>query len=311
MGAGWERLGRFFHAQGQRPWMVSHSQMPHAEMVEGSVARVYFSCRDADNRSRIAWLLLDLERPDRVLDIASEPLMVPGPIGSFDDCGVMSSWMTLRDGQRWFYVIGWNVKNLVPLHNSIGLGIGPGQGDPEADKWLGPIMERNPANPFYVSCPCVLPDGEGGWRMWYLCGLDWEEHGGKPASRYTVWHARSPDGVTWTPDQRAALEFVHPGELAIARPCVVRDQDLWRMWHCYRGEGFGYRIGYAQSADGQVWTRRDDHLTLAPSGSGFDGDMTCYPYVFDHGGERWMIYCGDGFGQGGLGLARLEQGGLS
>ena len=291
--------------------MVSHSQMPHAEAVEGSVVRVYFSCRDSNNRSRIAWLLLDLERPDRVLDIAAEPLMVPGPIGTFDDCGVMSSWMTLRDGRRWFYVIGWNVKNLVPLHNSIGLGIGPGEGDPTAEKWLGPVMERNPANPFYVSCPCVLPDGDGGWLMWYLCGLDWAVTNDKPLSRYTVWRARSSDGVVWTPDPQAALDFVHPGELAIARPCVVRDRDLWRMWHCYRGEGFGYRIGYAESEDGLAWTRRDDHMTLPPSGAGFDGDMTCYPFVFDHGGERWMIYCGDGFGQGGLGLARLDQGGAS
>lgn len=83
------------------------------------MVRLYFSCRDADNRSRIAWLLLDLERPDRVLDTAAEPLMVPGPIGTFDDRGVMSLWMTPRDGQRWFYVIGWNVKNLAPLHNSM------------------------------------------------------------------------------------------------------------------------------------------------------------------------------------------------
>ena len=289
--------------------MASHSQMPHAEVVEGSVVRVYFSCRDSSNRSRIAWLLLDLERPDHVLDIASAPLMVPGPIGTFDDCGVMSSWMTQRDGQRWFYVIGWNVKNLVPLHNSIGLGIGLGQGAPTADKWLGPVMERNPANPFYVSCPCVLPDDQGGWLMWYLCGLEWAVKDDKPLSRYTVWRARSPDGIVWTPDPQAALQFVHPGELAIARPCVVRDSDLWRMWHCYRGEGFGYRIGYAESQDGQAWLRRDDHMTLPPSGAGFDSDMTCYPFVFDHGGSRWMIYCGDGFGQGGLGLARLDHGG--
>lgn len=305
MAQSWQRLGRFFKAEGQRPWMRTHSQMPHAEVVEGSIVRVYFSCRDADNRSQIAWLLLDLERPDTVLDLAVEPLMTAGPIGTYDDCGVMSSWMTRHGDERWFYVIGWNVKNRVPLHNSIGLARGPGFGPPTADKLLGPVLERNPANPFYVSCPCVLPDDQGGWRMWYLDGLPWTQKDGKPASRYTVAHARSADGLSWTPDPGAVLPFVHPGELAIARPCVVRDRDLWRMWHCYRGESFDYRIGYAESDDGLAWRRRDDHLVLLPGGEGFDSQMTCYPYVFDHLGERWMIYCGDGFGQGGLGLARL------
>jgi hypothetical protein len=145
--------------------------------------------------------------------------------------------------------------------------------------------------------------------MWYLSGLPWAWQGERPLSRYDVRHAVSDDGITWTPDEGACIGLEHPGELAIGRPHVVRDPDLWRMWHCYRGEGFAYRIGYAESVDGQKWRRRDDDgLCLAPSNdTGFDGEMTCYPYLFDHGGERWILYCGDGFGQGGIGLARLRR----
>ncbi len=308
MAGDWERLGRVFRAEGQRPWMASHTQMAHAEPVEGSVVRIYFTCRNDQNSSRIAWLLLDLDRPDRVLDVAAEPLMTPGPLGGFDDAGVMSSWMVSEGGERRFYVIGWNIKTAVPLHNSIGYATCPADGAPaHADKWLGPVFERNPVNPFYVSCPCVLKDGEG-WSMWFLCGLDWEVRGGRPLSRYTVWRARSADGLDWSPDAEATLQLEHPGEMAIARPCVVRDGPLWRMWNCWRGDGYGYRIGYAESEDGEAWTRRDDHLVIPPSGEGFDSEMTCYPFVFDHSGERWMIYSGDAYGQGGLGLARLKRG---
>jgi len=302
----WERLGRIVQSDGQRDWMRSHAQMAHAEDLGGSLVRIYFTCRDASNRSNIAWLVVDLNQPDRILELASAPLMVHGPVGAFDDSGVMSSWMVKTGGERRFYVIGWNIKTLVPLHNSIGLAIGPGEGNPRIDQRIaGPVLERNPVNPYYVSCPCVLRDGDQ-WRMWYLSGLGWKIGEGAPASRYTVWHARSTDGVHWIPDPDACLDFIHPGELAIARACVVRDPALWRMWHCYRGETFGYRIGYAESDDGQAWRRRDDYLCLAPSGSGFDSTMTCYPFVFDQMGERWMLYSGDGFGQGGMGLARLS-----
>jgi hypothetical protein len=288
--------------------MRSHAQMGHAEDLGGSLIRIYFTSRDEANRSNISWFVMDLERPGEVLELPSEPLIAPGPVGAFDDSGVMSSWMVKEGDERRFYTIGWNIKTAVPLHNSIGLAIGPADGAPRIARRIpGPVLERNPLNPYYVSCPCVLRDAEG-WRMWYLSGLDWKLGEGAPASRYTVWHARSSDGVHWTPDAQPSLDFIHPGELAIARACVVRDAGIWRMWHCYRGETFGYRIGYAESEDGERWRRRDDHLCLPPSGAGFDGQMTCYPYVFDQLGERWMLYSGDGFGQGGMGLARLTGG---
>jgi hypothetical protein len=308
MAGAWERLGRVLVSDGQRPWMASHSQMPHAEVIEGSRLRVYFTSRDAQNRSHIGWFVMDLARPGEVLELAQAPLMAPGPAGGFDDVGIMTSWMVVEGGRRRFYTIGWNIPSSVPMHVSIGLAEGPADGPPTIDRRLaGPVLERNPSDPFYVSTPCVLRDGDQ-WRMWYMSGLDWAWRDGKPLSRYDVRHATSPDGLVWTPDPQTCLALEHPGEMAIARPQVVRDPDIWRMWHCYRGETFAYRIGYAESRDGRIWRRMDDDpLTLAPANDGgFDGQMTCYPYVFDHGGERWMLYCGDGFGQGGIGLARLK-----
>jgi hypothetical protein len=305
-GSAWERLGLLLRAEGQRPWMASHTQMPHAEAVEGAVVRVYFTSRDAANRSHIGWFVFDLARPGEVLELATEPLMAPGPAGRFDDAGIMSSWMVREAGRRRFYVIGWNVPTTVPMHISIGLAEAPAGGPPRIEtRPAGPILDRSPSDPFYVSTPCVVRDGDG-WRMWYLSGLDWAWQEGRALSRYDVRHAVSSDGVAWTPEAQAVLAL-GAGEVAIARPMVVRDSGVWRMWFCYRGEAFGYRIGYAESADGRAWRRLNDSpLALAPGGSGFDGQMACYPYVFDHGGERWMLYCGDGFGEAGLGLARLN-----
>jgi len=306
----WRRRGLVFRAEGQRPWMATHAQMPHAEPIGGSTFRVYFTCRDDANRSHIAWLVVDLERPDRVLELASEPLIAPGPVGRFDDMGVMTSCLVEAEGQRRFYVIGWNVRTSVPMHTSIGLAVGPASGSPRIERRLpGPVLERNPANPYYVSCPWVIADPAGpGWRMWFMNGLDWLERAGQvPASRYNVAHARSVDGIDWTPDPTPCLDLEHPGELAIARPQTLRDPDLWRMWFCFRGTDFDYRIGYAESEDGATWRRRDDHgLALPPSGAGFDAEATCYPFVFDHAGERWMFYCGDRYGQAGFGLAHLD-----
>ncbi len=76
------------------------------------------------------------------------------------------------------------------------------------------------------------------------------------------------------------------------------------MWYAFRGER--YRIGYAESADGRRWTRLDGHAGIDVSASGWDSESIEYPHVFDHGGRRYMLYNGNGYGKTGFGLAVLE-----
>ena len=35
--------------------------------------------------------------------------------------------------------------------------------------------------------------------------------------------------------------------------------------------------------------------------------MLCYPFIFDHGGERYMLYNGNDYGKTGFGIAQLEK----
>ena len=77
------------------------------------------------------------------------------------------------------------------------------------------------------------------------------------------------------------------------------------MWYSYRGET--YRIGYAESPDGIVWQRKDDEVGLDVSISGWDSEMIEYSFIFDHKGDRYMLYNGNDYGKSGMGLAILEQ----
>jgi hypothetical protein len=76
------------------------------------------------------------------------------------------------------------------------------------------------------------------------------------------------------------------------------------MWYASRGTA--YRIGYAESSDGRHWERRDGEAGIDVSDSGWDSEMLAYPCVFDHRGQRYMLYNGNGFGQTGIGLAILS-----
>jgi hypothetical protein len=78
------------------------------------------------------------------------------------------------------------------------------------------------------------------------------------------------------------------------------------MWYSIRF-GKTYRIGYAESTDGVDWQRKDNQVGIDVSDAGWDSEMIEYPCVFDHAGERYMLYNGNGFGKTGFGLAILEQ----
>jgi hypothetical protein len=86
----------------------------------------------------------------------------------------------------------------------------------------------------------------------------------------------------------------------------LREKGVYKMWYSYRGGK--YRIGYAESTDGKIFTRMDEAVGIGVSEDDWDSDMVCYPCVFDLRGVRYMIYCGNEYGKTGFGLAVLVEG---
>lgn len=300
----WRKLGRIYAVDGRRDWAQSHASVPIADHCGGDRFRVYFTSRDSRNRSHVGWFEVDLEDPAALLAEAEAPVLAPGRLGAFDEDGTMASALVRHGGRRLLYYIGWNRGVTVPFRNSIGLAVQTEDGGPFQRHGEGPVVDRSPADPYFVASHDVVVEGAT-WHMWYLSGLDWRP-GEPPQSTYNLRYAISADGIDWRRHGTVAVDFAHPGEIAIARPTVRRDGAVWRMWYCYRGTGFTYRIGYAESDDAVRWTRRDDRAGIAASAEGWDSEMICYPHVFDHRGRRYMLYNGNGYGASGIGLAIAE-----
>jgi hypothetical protein len=145
--------------------------------------------------------------------------------------------------------------------------------------------------------------------MWYASSTGWVVVEGRPEPVYVIKYAESDDGVVWRRENVTCIEPKHPEE-ANARPWVVAGPDGYRMWFCYRGSrGYrhdprtAYRIGYAESADGVSWLRKDDEAGIDVSDTGWDSTMLAYPSVYEHGGTMHLLYNGNGFGQTGIGHA--------
>jgi hypothetical protein len=81
------------------------------------------------------------------------------------------------------------------------------------------------------------------------------------------------------------------------------------MWFAHRAtkDIQTYRIGFASSVDGRQWARNDAIAGIDVAPDGWDSEMICYPYVFEHGAHMYMLYNGNNYGQTGFGLAVMEK----
>jgi len=297
----WKKLGLVFAPDGNYDWMKTHAANPIATFLSNGLTRIYFSCRDSINRSSVGFIDLDLDKPTEIIAISGNPVLSPGEKGLFDDSGVSPACLLATNEKTFFYFLGWNLCKTVPWRNRIGLDIYDKNTRRFKRQSPAPIMDRCDCDPYTVSYPFVIYE-DGMFRMWYGSHISWGDE--NKEMEHVMKYAESEDGIHWQRDGVICINFKSPDEYAISRPCVIKDGDTYKMWFSYRGAK--YRIGYAESADGIKWERKDEEVGIDVSPSGWDSEMIEYPFVFDHKGKRYMLYNGNGYGKTGFGLAVLE-----
>jgi hypothetical protein len=298
----WKRLGATYVPEGNKPWAKSHAALPVPVQIGPDLFRFFCSARDADNRSHVGWADVDLTGAPSVVREASEPVLVPGDAGSFDDSGVGVGCLIEADEGVRLYYMGWNLGVRAPWRNAIGFA----QARTPLDRFerfsAGPILDRSPEDPYTLSYPSVLRREPQDWWMWY--GSNLAPNAVSADMKHAIKAARSRDGIHWERDGATVIGFATSDEYAIARPSVTMVGKVFLMAFACRGER--YRIGAASSPDGVRWTRIDAAMGLTPSSQGWDSQMTCYPALFWHRERLWLAYNGNGYGATGFGLAVWE-----
>ncbi len=300
----WEKLGRIFDPAGRAAWMQTHAANPVAMPLGGDRFRIYCCGRDAQQRSQIGFFEIDMKRPDEILEFSEQPFLAIGPLGAYDDCGVLNACY-IEDGDRQLhYYSGITLAQTVPFRFFASVAVSDDGGRSARKLSSVPLLGMSEVDPYLTGSPCVLRSRER-FRMWYTSGVRWDVVNGAPRHYYHIKYAESFDGIDWRRDGRVCVDFADSSEYVVARPCVRESDGRFLMWYSFRGDR--YRIGYAESDDGLQWTRMDHLAGIESSPSGWDSEMVCYAFVFDHGGERYMLYNGNGYGASGIGLAKLAQ----
>ena len=298
----WKKLGQIYKFKPIDNYLQSHASNPLAVDLEHDIYRVFFSGRDTHNKSSVGYVDIDILK-EEVITTCKEAVFSYGTEDGFYSHGISIGNMYNVKDTNYIQFMAWQIRDNGHWRGDIGrfkvsddfqkLELSP----------VVPYIGCDDEDKISLSYSWVMYD-EGIYKMWYGSTVDWSSENSEMI--HVIKYATSQDGENW---KRHGLAI--PYELGVAqafsRPTVIKDEKGYHMWFSYRsGDGTKYRIGYAHSLDGIEWVRKQNS-GIDVSESGWDSEMICYPFVFEHKGKRYMLYNGNDYGKTGFGLAVLEQ----
>jgi hypothetical protein len=304
----WKKLGLVYGPDGSMAWAKSHAMIPTPLRLNADIIRVFVTFCDEKGIGRPGYVDVSAHDPLKVLEVSQQPLLDLGEPGSFDENGMLTcSVADLGGGKMYMYYAGFELGTKIRYRLLTGLAISEDAGKTFERYSPMPVLERSVSEMFFRGGPYCLHDPQR-FRLWYVAGSQWVVLNGKSMPVYDIRYAESNDGIHWPEQGEVQIPITAPDEHGFGRPFVIGKPDgCYRMFYSVRRRSVSaYRLGYAESADGRVWTRMDDRLNLDVTPGGFDSDAIMYAAPIEVDGKLYVFYNGNHFGRDGFAAAVLE-----
>ncbi|NOR58651.1 MAG: hypothetical protein GQ474_09030 [Sulfurimonas sp.] len=296
----WRKLGKTIEFNAINEDLLTHTSNPLAVHLKDDIYRVFFSARDKDNKSSVGYVDINILK-NEVINISNETTFKYGKDDTFYSHGVSIGNVYTVNNNDYILFMGWQIRDGGHWRGDVGRLLL----EKKEKLTLQPkeaFMVCDDEDKISLSYSWVMHD-EGIFKMWYGSTIDWTSDNDEMI--HVIKYATSKDGETWH-KHGLAIPYEIGVAQAFSRPTVIKDEQGYHMWFSYRsGDGTKYRIGYAYSSDGIKWDRKKDS-GIDVSEDGWDSDMVCYPFVFKHKENTYMLYNGNDYGKTGFGLAVLE-----
>jgi len=316
----WKKLGKIFDPT---KFELSNNCEEFAQspqtLVFNDFVRIYFSTRARDNNgeylSYISFVDMDLSL-SKVLKTSKKSVISLGKLGTFDEHGIFPINPFKDEDKIWAYTCGWNRRVSVPVDTGIGLAQSLDNGETFERVGNGPVLGPTLNEPFLVGDGFVKKFNNE-YFMFYIFGTKWiPKTETEPQARvYKIGLAKSTDGLHWVKnDGKQIISNILNEDECQALPTVIKINNRYHMYFCYReatdfrkNNRRGYRLGYSYSNNLEDWIRDDSKsgFDLSFNNEDWDGEMMCYPHIFEANNKVYLLYNGNEFGKYGFGAAEL------
>ncbi len=300
----WKKRGCIY-----KPQMPDYTHASHPCIInkKGNHYVLAFTIRNDKNQSHICLANCRFEDDSLIIGEVNIALY-PGERGFFDCDGSISACFLKHLNKVYLYYVGWQNLPYSMWLCDTGRAIVDIDNLTMEREFVGPVLGRDKNNPLFAAGTAFLIIDDV-WHTWYNSGIRWEKGDNGFKHYYGIHHAISLNGIDWECERGMCIAFADEYEYAFGRPCVISIDGMLCMWFGCRAtkDTSTYRMGFAYSYDAIKWIRDDSLAGIDVSREGWDSEMICYPYVFGHNDNYYMLYNGNDYGRTGFGLAVMER----
>lgn len=298
----WDKLGLVFNPEGKFSWAKDHALQP-TPLVMADRVRIYSGFRDEAGVSRVGFVDHDINDLRKILAVSQYPVLDIGMPGAFDENGVVPCRL-LRVGKKtYLYYAGYQLGQKVKFTVYGGLAISEDGGQSFTRSSTVPITDRTDGEELFRVIHSVI-EADGRFKAWYGAGNRFIDIDGKPFPTYNIRYMESDDGIKGWSNSCASLDFKDEDEYRVARPWVMYDEGIYKLFYYIATKKTGFRLEYAESRDGINWENCRG-LGIEKCPDGFDSEMISYPSAFRANEDLYVIYNGNEYGRYGYGIAKF------
>ncbi|MAF32100.1 MAG: hypothetical protein CMF60_07825 [Magnetococcales bacterium] len=300
----WVKKGLIYTAGGEFDWNKFGFMTPCPVLMSDDVIRIYGGVRDNEGVSRIAYVDVDANNPNKVINKSAQPVLDIGEDGMFDENGViLGDVIRLSNGNIRMYYVGFQLG--VKHKFSAFSGVAESSDDGETFKRLknSPVLDRS-ENSLFISAIHTAIFENGVWRIWYATGNGWRYIDGKPYPEYEIRYIESVDGISFDQSKSKLCILPEDDEYRIGRPRVTKTDNGYIMRFTYDTLAKEYTAGRAFSSDGLTWEREyKPNPEIQKGFEEWDSEMACYLSYLSSGDHEYLFYNGNDMGATGVGYA--------
>lgn len=291
-------------------------QAPKAISI-GSKIRIYFTSRiilETGYPESNIYFADFTQNFEKILSCSFEPILPVGVIGEFNEHGNAYFSLYLDENSNFGFFSGLSRKESTGIETAIGIAESNFSLDKFSKLGPGPLVSNSLNQPMLIGNPFLF-NYNGMFYLYYIYGEKWvknAESNGEHSRVYKIGLKTGNSIFDLRTTYNSIVDDLIGENECQATPCVFQQNGLFHMVFCYRSHvdfrsdsKAAYRLGYAFSTDLINWNRKDENLEIN-SNDHWDSEMKCYPSVFKHKDEIFLIYNGNRFGKDAFGVFKLR-----
>ncbi len=298
----WIKKGLIYGPDGKYSWALHSALQPTPILIKEDEIRVYIGFRDKNGVGRVGFVDLDADNPLIVKKISKKPILDIGLPGTFDENGVIPSAIVKRDQKLYLYYSGYQLGQKVRFFGFSGLAISEDGGNSFERFSNVPVFDRTDNELYFRAIHSIMFE-DGIWKVWYGGGSKFIDGKNTTFPVYDIRYIESKDGINFPKQGKVIIGIKGEDEYRVARPYVIKEEKIYKMFYSVGTISKGYRLGYAESKDGINWVRKDEEIGIDISSEGWDSKMMSYSSILKYKNKTYMFYNGNNYGYDGFGYA--------